>query len=86
MNVIKLTTNGQVTIPKFFRDKFKTVQYYTCEVNEGGVLFKPLDNDGVIKKRSTKYDITDLRKFRFKGRNPKEKNLSSKIDSIVYKI
>ena len=82
MNVVKVTTSGQVSIPTEIRKSFKT-SFYTCEIYEGGILFRPIELQENQPKKY-KYTIDDLKKFSFKGRNPKEKNLSAKIDEIVY--
>ena len=37
-----------------------------------------------MKKPKKKFTIKDLKGFRFKGKDPKEKGLSQKIDEIVY--
>ena len=35
-------------------------------------------------RRKYKYAMDDFKKFSFKGKNPKEKSLSRKVDEIVY--
>lgn len=82
MNVVKVTTSGQVSIPTEIRKSFKT-SFYTCEIYEGGILFRPIELQETPSKKY-KYTIDDLKKFSFKGKNPKEKNLSGKIDEILY--
>ena len=82
MNFIKMTTNGQVTIPKAFRDKFAT-DYYICELKGGVVLFRPVEMK-VYPKKKVKYTMEDLKAFTFEDDNPGD--LSSEIDSVVYGI
>lgn len=81
MNFTKITTNGQVTIPKAFRDRFQT-EFYICELDEGAVVFRPIE----IKKdeKKQKYTMKDFKNFSFKGKDPQEKHLSDKVDSITY--
>lgn len=82
MNFVKVTTSGQITIPKEFRNKFAT-GFFTCELLEDGVFFKPV----LIKKtrpQKKKYTLTEFKKWSFKGKHPEEKNLAGKIDQIIY--
>lgn len=83
MNFIKMTTNGQVTIPKIFREKMDT-EYFICELEAGVVIFRPVELKK-FKKKKAKYSMDDLLSFSFKGKNPKE-DLVPQIDSIVYGI
>lgn len=81
MNFIKMTTNGQVTIPKAFRAQLGT-EYFVCELEGNTVLFRPVEISK-HKKKSAKYTMDDLRAFSFEGKNPDE-TLADKIDDIVY--
>lgn len=84
MNFIKVTTSGQVTIPKPFRTKFAT-DYYVCELENRGILFRPV-HIGRTGKTKKMYTIKDLTNWSFKGKNPREKNIAQKIDQIVYTL
>lgn len=81
MNFLKVTRNGQVTIPKSFRGRFKA-DYYICEVKEDTIIFKPVEMPK--SKKRTPYTMGDLKAFSFKAKNPKEKSISSKIDKFLY--
>lgn len=81
MNIVKMTRNGQVTIPVEMRKGIET-NYYICEQSSGGILFKPvtLEEEG----EAAKFTIEDLRNWSFKSKNPEERNLGGKIDKILY--
>lgn len=84
MNFVKVTSSGQVTLPKPLREKFKT-DFFVCELSDGGILFLPVN----LPEKSTsqkKYSISDFKEWKFKGKNPKEKTLTEKIDQIVYEL
>jgi bifunctional DNA-binding transcriptional regulator/antitoxin component of YhaV-PrlF toxin-antitoxin module len=81
MNVVQLTTSGQISIPKALRDGFKT-KIFTCEKVPEGILFKPVETDTDPFPKT--YTLNDLKKGIFAGKNAKEKNLASKIDEILY--
>lgn len=84
MNFIKVTTSGQVTIPKPFRTKFAT-DYYVCELEDRGILFRPVDIGKTDKTKKT-YTMKDLTNWSFKGKNSREKNIASTIDQIIYNL
>ena len=79
MNFVKATTSGQITIPKKIRNKFKT-DYFVCQLSENGVLFVPVDLPKEAGKKP--HSIKELKAWSFSSKNPKEKNLADKIDSI----
>ncbi|MEK7145968.1 MAG: AbrB/MazE/SpoVT family DNA-binding domain-containing protein [Patescibacteria group bacterium] len=83
MSIVKVTTSGQISIPKELRKKIKAV-YFTCELKGDGIFFRPIN--ALELPGEKKYSMEDFRKWSFKGKNPKEKNLAGKIDSIIYKI
>lgn len=82
MNVVKVTTSGQISIPSEIRKKFNT-SHFVCEIYEGGILFRPIEFQE-NKAKKYKYTMDDFKKFSFKGKDPKEKDLARKIDEIVY--
>lgn len=82
MNVVKVTTSGQISIPSNIRKKFST-SLFACEIYEGGIFFRPIEFQE-NKPKKYRYTMDDFKKFNFKGRNPKEKDLARKIDEIVY--
>jgi len=49
--ILQATNRGQVTLPKTWRDKFKT-NYYIVEIKNESLSFKPL-----IQKKSFKDEI-----------------------------
>ena len=81
MNVVKVTTSGQITIPKEIRRSFEN-KLFICEQVEGTIVFKPLEDK--FTHFPKKYTIKDLKQAMFKSKNPKEKDLAGKIDQIVY--
>ena len=81
MNIVKMTRNGQVTIPFSVRKKLKA-NYYTCEQNGNGVLFKPINIED--NRKETKFTIEDFKAFSFEGRDKNEDNLAGKVDQITY--
>ena len=83
MNVVKVTTSGQITLPKELRKRFKTDLFF-CELNSGGILFLPLEVKSKSHKKY-KYTMEDLKKWKFKGKNPKE-SYAERIDEIIYTI
>ena len=82
MNVVQVTSSGQISIPKALRDGFKT-KIFICEKVPEGILFKPVETD--TDPFPKKYTLKDLKRGMFNGKDPKEKNLASKIDDILYK-
>ena len=82
MNIVKMTRNGQVTIPANMRRGLQTA-YYICEISESGVLFKPVDLEKT-KTKKVMFGMKDLKNWTFESKNPKEKNLAKKIDQILY--
>jgi len=44
---LKLFNTGQVTLPKVWRDKYKT-KNYIAEETENGLLIKPFTKDDVV--------------------------------------
>ncbi len=84
MNVVQLTTSGQISIPKALRSRFKT-KFFTCESTSQGILFKPLEEDRDPFEK--KYTMKDLRKAMIPAkRGAKRDTLSLEIDQIVYGI
>lgn len=81
MDFVKVTTSGQVSIPKKIRSQLSTNLFY-CELTPEGVLFRPSNHE--LKKIKKNIAFKDLPQFTFKGKNPKETNLASHIDEIVY--
>ncbi len=43
-----------------------------------------MNTAGTKRNTQHKHTIDELKKFSFRGKNPKEKDLSRKIDEIVY--
>ena len=80
MNVVKVTTSGQISIPSNIRKKFKT-DYFLCEERDGGIFFKSIHTSDPFEKKHT---LKDLSKGIFKSKNPKETSLAYKIDEIIY--
>lgn len=80
--IVKMTRNGQITIPSTYRKNFN-VSYYSCEIMKDGILFKPVEIKSMTARKA-KFDIDDLKAWSFKSKNPKEKNVAKKIDQIVY--
>lgn len=84
MNVVQVTSSGQISIPKALRSRFKT-KFFTCELTSKGVLFKPLEEDRDPFEK--KYTIKDLRKAMIPAKKGAKKDgLSMQIDQIVYGI
>lgn len=83
MNFIKMTTSGQVTIPKQFRKHFDT-DVFICNLENEAVVFRPVEVKR-FRKRKAKYTMKDFLAFTFEGKNPKE-SLVDQIDHIVYGI
>lgn len=84
MNVVKVTTSGQITIPTEIRRKFKT-QIFVCELTEEGFLFRPIEVQK-SKPKKYKYTMDEFKKWSFKDKKSKERNLADKIDDIVYTL
>ncbi len=80
MDIVKVTTSGQISIPRNVRNRFKTKFFY-CRQTINGILFTPVEEKDMKKK----YTISDMKKFVFKDNDP-DKDWSSKIDQIVYEL
>ncbi len=77
MDIVKVTTSGQISIPKKLRTKIKA-DYFMCVIKDGGYFFKPVETE------NSKFTMDDLKKWNFKGKNPEEKDISRRIDELVY--
>lgn len=85
MNVVKVTTSGQITIPKEIRKRFKT-QIFVCEAFEDGFIFRPVEVK-LPGKKKYKYTMDEFKAWKItKSKCPEETNLAGKIDEIVYTI
>lgn len=83
MNVLKVTTSGQITIPTEIRGKFKT-KIFVCELVEEGFLFRPIQV-AAAKPKKYKYTMEEFKKWKIKDTKcPEETKLADKIDEIVY--
>jgi|GEM_PF-4752527 hypothetical protein len=50
MKIVKMTRNGQVTIPKKLRDQFPS-QFFSCESRNGAIIFRPTKIRKRLKRR-----------------------------------
>ena len=66
MDIVKVTTSGQISIPKKLRTKIKA-DYFMCVIKDGGYFFKPVETE------NNKFTMQDLKKWNFKGKNPEER-------------
>ena len=83
MTFIKMTSNGQVTIPAPIR-KIINVEYFICDFENGAVVFRPVEVSK-HKRKKPKYTMQDLLDFTFESKNPDE-TYADKIDEIVYDL
>jgi bifunctional DNA-binding transcriptional regulator/antitoxin component of YhaV-PrlF toxin-antitoxin module len=84
MNIVKLSSSGQVTLPKKLREEFDT-DTFAYERVDGGILFYPVNVEKMSTKRTQKkYSMDEFKAWSFESKNSKETNLAGKIDSIVY--
>jgi bifunctional DNA-binding transcriptional regulator/antitoxin component of YhaV-PrlF toxin-antitoxin module len=87
MNTVKVTSSGQITLPKIYRNQYNT-SVYKYEIVDGEFRVRPfLENNNICDMRGSKYSLSDLKqiKFKSKSRADKYKNLSVKIDEILYR-
>lgn len=84
MQTVKLTSSGQISLPKQYRDRFDTnIFEYKIIGNEFRAI--PLVTDHYITNiTGKKYTLKDLDKAIFTSKNKKETNLAGKIDEILY--
>ena len=82
MNIVKMTRNGQVTIPANMRKQFET-SYYICELKNGSIVFQPVKIEEASPRKKVKYTMEDLKNWSFESKDPSEKNLGGKIDQIL---
>jgi bifunctional DNA-binding transcriptional regulator/antitoxin component of YhaV-PrlF toxin-antitoxin module len=83
MNVVKVTTSGQITIPIHLRRKLKT-QMFFCDLTDEGLLFRPIEIQKTHQKKP-KYTLEDFKKWKIKkSKCPTEHNLAQNIDKIIY--
>jgi AbrB family looped-hinge helix DNA binding protein len=88
MKLLKVSKNGQLTLPKSIRDALN-ITYVGYEELPGGLfVIKPVDNPTALKhKKRTKgkkrrpFTVEDLRKMGGSTGHPK---LSRDIDDILY--
>ncbi|MBT4385097.1 hypothetical protein HOD30_05115 [Candidatus Peregrinibacteria bacterium] len=83
MKVVKVTTSGQISIPKVIRMKVNA-DCFTCELTPEGILFRPVDSPIFKAQKDKKYDMKDLLNFKVKSKNKEQ--IAHKIDSIIYTI
>lgn len=81
MDIVKVTTSGQISIPKKLRTKIKA-DYFMCVIKDGGYFFMPVETENTKEK---KYTMKDLKNWSFKDNDP-DTDWSSKIDEIVYQL
>ena len=74
--VVKVTTSGQVTLPKAYRDKCDT-NLFVYEIDGSTFVVQPLQIIPSVSNK--KYKIKDAPKFVFSSKNKREKNLAGKI-------
>ena len=79
MTILKVSRNGQITLPKEFRDRFN-VNYYIIEAQKNGAFLSPIPTKET-KQKKRRITMKDLKKLQFKSG---EKNLSQRIDEICY--
>ena len=79
--VIKVTTSGQVTLPKAYREKYNT-DVFVYEIEGSTFVVHPLQ----IRTQTGGKQFTskDAAQFVFSSRNKREKNLGDQIDKILY--
>lgn len=85
--VVKVTTSGQITLPKAFRDQFDT-DIFSYEINGGTCVVRPIEVNLFGKSLLTgkKYTWDDLEEFIISSKCPEEKNITDQIDNIVYEL
>lgn len=83
MNVVRLSSSGQISLPKEYRDRFDT-SLYEYEIKGNYFLVTPMIKETGQYNTSKKYSKKDLKKAIFSSRNKREKNLSQKIDKLLY--
>lgn len=87
MNLVKVSSSGQITLPKAFRAKFDT-KIYSYQIKDNEFVVVPVKIDLMSEdkqgKNKAKYTLKDLEKVIFTSKNKNEKNIADKIDNILY--
>lgn len=90
--ILKATSKGQITLPIAWRSQFKTNQFL-LDYKDNLLQLRPINLVSIlkveedynaknkIKEENEKYTLTDLKKLQFAS---KDRNLSKKIDKIIY--
>lgn len=93
MNLVKVSSSGQITLPKVFRQKYGT-NFYSYRISGDQLIVIPASvqqfnqvNPQIVlpapkKKQSL---VQHLQKGIFKSKHPEVNNLSEKIDEVVYR-
>lgn len=70
MDLYKITTSGQVTLPRVLRKNFGT-DYFSAELIDGGILFRPVYVRRPAHPDPKPHKKKDLKGFHFKA-NPSD--------------
>jgi bifunctional DNA-binding transcriptional regulator/antitoxin component of YhaV-PrlF toxin-antitoxin module len=93
MIIAKLSKNGQITLPKKYRDKVKA-QYFVVSVKGNNCTFTPnkkneklkisgKDISQPFKKKKGKTLLESLKGGMYNSKHLKEKNMAYKVDEIM---
>lgn len=83
MTTVTSNPNGQITLPKEFRDQFKT-NTYRVEVQNNICILVPVQKKKISDEREKmKFSLKDIEQGIFSSNTPTERNIVSKIDTII---
>ncbi len=87
MKIIKVTSSGQVTLPKKFREKFDT-DIFTYEIAGDHFIIIPVRvtkaSSQKLPGKKSQATLKDLKKAMFHSKNRNLTNLSDQIDQSIY--
>ena len=83
MQTVKVTTSGQISLPKEYRQKFDT-NIYKYEQKGNMIIIEPFFEELQFYQTPKKYTKEDLKKAVFISNDKKETNLAGRIDEILY--
>lgn len=84
MKTLKVSSSGQITLPRNFRNKYNT-DIFTYEIHNNECTFIPIFMTIIQPKEKKKqYELKDLKKAIFHSKHQKNHHLSKEIDQTLY--
>lgn len=88
MKISTINKKGQIVIPNKYRQQLNINEYTHIKIyiKDDIICLKPLNNISEKEKIISFKKNNEIKPFHFIGKNKKERNMASKIDSIIMLI